>query len=159
MTVANQSLWQSANTLTASDAPNVRLTVPFFGVTSMEASLRFYVEGLGFTMTRHWEPEGRIRWCWLERDNAAVMLQEFWKKGEHGDSPGPPEGPLGQGMSICFICGDAIAIYKEALARGLAPSRPFVGNGMWVTSVVDPDGFRLEFESPTDAPEETVYQD
>lgn len=24
-----------------------------------------YVEGLGFTMTRHWNPEGRIRWCWL----------------------------------------------------------------------------------------------
>ena len=107
MTIANQSLWQSANTLTAPDALNVRLAVPFFGVTNMEASLRFYVDGLGFTMTRHWDPGGRIRWCWLERGNAALMLQEFWKKGEHGDSPGPPEGPLGRGMSICFICASS----------------------------------------------------
>ena len=30
---------------------NVRQAVPFFGVLSMEASLRYYVEGLGFTMT------------------------------------------------------------------------------------------------------------
>jgi hypothetical protein len=28
-----------------------------------------------------------------------------------------------------------------------------------VTSFVDPDGYRLDFESPTDAEEETVYAD
>jgi hypothetical protein len=28
---------------------------------------------------------------------------------------------------------------------------------MWVTGVTDPDGHRLEFESLTDAPEETAY--
>jgi catechol 2,3-dioxygenase-like lactoylglutathione lyase family enzyme len=150
-------MWQAANELTAPDQPNIRYTVPFFGVRDMDASLRFYVDGLGFAMTRHWDPDGRIRWCWLERDNASVMLQEFWNKGEHGDSPGPPEGTLGQGVSICFMCGDAIAIYKDALARGLNPSHPFVGNGLWVTNLVDPDGFRLEFESPTDVPEGTKY--
>jgi lactoylglutathione lyase len=26
---------------------------------------------------------------------------------------------------------------------------------MWVVSLSDPDGYRLEFESPTDVPEET----
>jgi len=29
---------------------NVRQAVPFFGVTNMESSLRFYVDGLGFKM-------------------------------------------------------------------------------------------------------------
>jgi lactoylglutathione lyase len=29
---------------------NVKQAVPFFGVTDMEASLRFYVDGLGFKM-------------------------------------------------------------------------------------------------------------
>ena len=157
MTTTQKSMWEAANELRAADGPNIRYAVPFFGVRDMAASLRFYVDGLGFRMTRHWEPDGRIRWCWLERDNASVMLQEFWKKGEHGDSPGPPEGPLGQGLSICFMCGDAIAVYKDALARGLEPSRPFVGNGLWVTNVIDPDGFRLEFESPTDVAEGTTY--
>jgi hypothetical protein len=27
---------------------NVKQAVPFFGVTNMDASLRFYVDGLGF---------------------------------------------------------------------------------------------------------------
>ena len=61
--------------------PNVRQAVPFFNVKDIEASLRFYVDGLGFTITRRWEPEGRIRWCWLERDQVAVMLQEYRKDG------------------------------------------------------------------------------
>ena len=135
----------------------INQTVPFFGVRDMQASLKFYLDGLGFTMTRSWTPDGRIRWCWLQRDSAALMLQEFWKKGEHGDGPGPPDGPLGAGMSICFMCDDAIALYREFSARGLSPSRPFVGNGLWCTTIVDPEGFRLEFESPTDVPEETVY--
>jgi lactoylglutathione lyase len=28
---------------------------------------------------------------------------------------------------------------------------------MWVTSLFDPDGYRIEFESPTDVPEETEF--
>jgi lactoylglutathione lyase len=104
--------------------------VPFLGVRDIEASLHFYERGLGFTMTRNWAPDGRVRWCWLELGGAALMLQEYWKKGEHGNSPGPPEGPMGQGVSICFMCGDAIAIYREAHARGLQPCRPFVGNNI-----------------------------
>jgi hypothetical protein len=48
-------------------------------------------------------------------------------------------------------------VHHEALARGLEASRPFVGNGLWVTSLTDPDGYRLEFESPADVPEGTEY--
>ena len=47
---------------------NVKQAVPFFSVTNMEASLRFYVDGLGFTMKHSWIPDraednqdGRIR--------------------------------------------------------------------------------------------------
>jgi hypothetical protein len=29
----------------------------------------------------------------------------------------------------------------------------FVGNGLWVTFLSDPDGYKLEFASPTDVPE------
>ncbi|MSV30007.1 MAG: VOC family protein [Bryobacterales bacterium] len=133
---------------------NVRQAVPFFNVTNIEDSLRFYVDGLGFVMTNQWAPEGRIRWCWLELGNTAIMLQEYWR---HGRRAGAPEGVLGQGVSICFMCADALAIYLDLIARGVAAARPYVGNGLWVTSVNDPDGYRLEFESPTDAPEDTVY--
>jgi catechol 2,3-dioxygenase-like lactoylglutathione lyase family enzyme len=135
-------------------APNVRQAVPFFGVTDIEASLRFYLDGLGFALTNQWSPEGRIRWCWLELGEAALMLQEYWRDGKRG---GAPEGPLGQGVSICFWCTDALVVYHELQARGVPARRPFVGNGLWVTSVTDPDGYDLYFESPTEVPEGTEY--
>lgn len=133
-------------------AHNVSQVVPFFGVTDIQASVRWYVEGLGFEMKHQWTPEGQLRWCWLELGGAALMLQEFVRKGHGGRAP---EGKLGQGVSLCFMCQDALAIYHETKARGLKPSRPFVGNALWVTSFTDPDGYRLHFESPTDVPEET----
>ena len=108
--------------------PNVKRAVPFFNVTDIEASLRFYIDGLGFVLTNKWEPEGRVRWCWLQLGDAALMLQEYWRDGHQA---GAPDGPLGQGVAICFM-----------LRR---------------TSVEDADGYRLDFESPTNAPEETIY--
>ena len=136
----------------ASSEPNFRQAVPFFGISNMDESLRFYVDGLGFELKLKWEPEGRIRWCYLENGRAGIMLQEY--------KPGfKPDGKLGLGMSVCFILRDAIAYYHEIKRRGIDAERPFVGNGMWVTGVWDPDGYRLEFESETDVPEETVYED
>jgi lactoylglutathione lyase len=55
-------------------ATNVQQVVPFFMVSNMEASLRFYVEGLGFEMIKHWIDEGKFRWCWLQLGGAALML-------------------------------------------------------------------------------------
>jgi lactoylglutathione lyase len=133
---------------------NVKRAVPLFNVTDIEASLRFYVEGIGFTLADQWAPEGHIRWCWLQLGEAAVMLQEYWRDGHQA---GAPDGPLGQGVSIYFICADALAVYHHLIARGIAETRPCVGNGMWVTSVSDPDGYALYFESETDVPEDSVY--
>ena len=130
---------------------NVKQAVPFFGVTDMQQSLKFYMEGLGFTMKNKWIDEGKLRWCWLELGDAALMLQEFRKEWV-------PESKLGVGVSICFMCEDAIAIYREVTARGVEAKRPFVGNRLWVTDIVDPDGYKLSFESPTDAPEESEWQ-
>jgi len=135
---------------------NLEQAVPFFGVYNIEESVRFYVDGLGFSMTKKWIPEGKLRWCWLERGRVALMLQEFWKEGHHA---GAPDGKLGEGVSICFMCHDALEFYREAISRGIQAQRPFVGNGLWVTSVSDPDGYKLCFESPTDAPEESEYSE
>jgi catechol 2,3-dioxygenase-like lactoylglutathione lyase family enzyme len=135
---------------------NVKQAVPFFLVSNIEASVRYYVDGLGFKMAKQWVDEGKLRWCWLEHGDAALMLQEFWKVGLHANVPAEK---VGVGVSICFICEDALAIYREVVARGIQASRPFVGNGMWVTSLTDPDGYRLDFESYTDVPEETEYSE
>jgi lactoylglutathione lyase len=66
-----------------------------------------------------------------------------------------PEGVLGQGVSLCFQCEDAVALYREFRARGIDAKEPEVGNSMWVTVLSDPDGYKLDFESVTDTPEDT----
>jgi len=135
---------------------NVKQAVPFFMVSSMEASLRYYVEGLGFQMIYRWIDEGKLRWCWLELGGAALMLQEWRKEGHDSWAP---EGKPGQGVSICFQCEDALAIYRQVTSRGIETKRPFVGNHMWVVDMLDPDGYKLSFESRTDVPEETEYSE
>lgn len=131
---------------------NLRQAVPFFAVSDIETSLRFYVNGLGFELTKKWIDEGKLRWCWLQKDAVAIMLQEFRTQGHDAR---PPLNNPGQGVSICFQCNDAIALYREFSSRGVPASEPFVGNNMWVTVLRDPDGYTLDFESCTDAPEDT----
>lgn len=139
---------------------NVKQAVPFFGITNMETSLRFYVDALGFKMKYSWipdraedKPDGRIRWCWLELGDAAIMLQEFLPERR-------PKDPLGTGTSVCFMCQDALALYREFKVRGVATrQRPFVGNHLWVVPVSDPDGYRIDFESPTQTPEDTELEE
>ena len=67
-------------------------------------------------------------------------------------------GPMGNWAKACpwyFICEDALSIYHEVTSRGIDASEPCVGNAMWNFSLSDPDGYRIEFESPTDTPEDT----
>src|SRR3981189_2879495 len=99
--------------------PNVQQAVPFFMVSNIEASLRFYIDGLGFQRTNQWIVDNKIRWCWLHLAGAAMMLQEYRPEKI-------PSNKRGEGVSVCFQCKDALAIYHEALARDLAPRRPFV---------------------------------
>ena len=129
---------------------NVKQVVPFLHVANMETSLHYYIDGLGFTMKNKWVVDGSVRWCWLALGGAPLMLQELAKQG-----PGAPQGKLGEGVSLWFQCEDAIAIYHEVTSRGIEASEPQVGNAMWDTLLLDPDGYRIHFGSPTDTPEET----
>jgi lactoylglutathione lyase len=148
----NQSQEPNMKPEPATQTANVQQAVPFFMVSNMEASLRFYVDGLGYKRTKQWIVDNKIRWCWLELGNTALMLQEYLPTRI-------PTTKRGEGVSVCFQCKDALAIFHEARTRGLKPRTPFVGNNMWVTILTDPDGYKLDFESPTDVPEETVYSD
>lgn len=133
--------------------PQVTEAIPFLTVSDMRRSLAFYQDGLGFEIELVWRPEGEIRWCQIRLGKAALMLQEAMA------GQGPDEAAkAGHGVPIMLMCKDALAAYHLGIEKGLAPEMPFVGNGLWVTSYTDPDGYRLDFESPTDVAEETVYQ-
>jgi lactoylglutathione lyase len=135
----------------ARTSANVKQAVPFFAVSNIDASVRYY-KSLGFAMTKEWIDGGKLQWCWLEHGEAALMLQEFRREGKDSWAA---QGKVGVGVSVCFICEDALALYRTFRSQGIEASRPFVGNGMWVTSLTDPDGYRIDFESLTDVPEET----
>ncbi len=136
---------------------NVTSVVPLLTVSGMERSLAFYVDGLGFAVQNRWEPDGKLRWCWMSLGGASLMLQE-------GVESTPEKlaatGTLGNGVSIWFQCRDALAVYREAEARGIAALRePQVGNSSWEIAFADPDGYRINFSSPTDLPEETLLSE
>jgi lactoylglutathione lyase len=131
---------------------NVKQAVPFFRVFDIKKSMEYYVKGLGFKMTNEWVSDGHIQWCWLQHGDAGLMLQELEKEAVHKN-----DHKLGEGVSIYFICQDALALYLDFLSRGIEASEPFVGNGMWVVALSDPDGYNILFESYTDVAEETTY--
>jgi catechol 2,3-dioxygenase-like lactoylglutathione lyase family enzyme len=135
----------------AKSKANIGEVVPFLRVADMPKSIAFYVDGLGARIVARWEPDGRLRWCRLELGGSSLMLQTF--------GPGLRErGPaieVGLGVSLAFQCADAIALYHDFRSREIDASEPMVGNGLWNTSVTDPDGYVLEFASPTDLAEET----
>lgn len=132
---------------------NIQLAVPFFMVMDMYTSLKFYTEKLGFALINQWIPRDKIEWCWLQRDSVSLMLQEPRNKEKFNGVE------KGTGISICFQCKDALALYDEFKLKGIEMNEPFVGNNMWVVCVNDPDGYRLDFESATDVPEETKYSE
>ncbi len=131
---------------------NVTQVVPFLRVSNMKQSLHFYIENVGFELAKTWEVDGEIRWCWITLGAAALMLQQF---PAEGPDAWLPSGTVGEGIALCFQCRDAFLLYDELSSHSVNPTEPEVGNGMWVTQIVDPDGYRLFFESMTDIPEET----
>src|SRR5271167_3239786 len=98
---------RAKNQMETTGEANVQQAVPFFMVGDIGASMRFYVEGLGFRKTREWINEGKLEWCWLEIGGAALMLQEYREDSEGGRTP---RGKAGEGVSVCFQCKDALAI-------------------------------------------------
>ena len=119
-----------------------RQLVPLLTVTDIERSVAFYVDRLGFQVREKWEPDGRLSWCWLERDAIAVMLQQHCF-----DEDGPAEG-RGRGIILYCICEDADALHADLTQRGLTLPPPQVAfYGMKQLYVDDPDGYHLCFES------------
>jgi lactoylglutathione lyase len=80
---------------------NVKEVLPFLRISSMDRSVRYYVDGLGFAIKHRWDVDGKLRWCSLALSGSTIMLQEFPTTGH--DS-WVPEGKVGVGVSLCFLC-------------------------------------------------------
>ena len=120
---------------------------PVLHVTDVEASLRFYVDRLGFTSPWRYDEDGRARVAQVDRQGCALILADTW-----------PE-KIGKGLMFislnvepatreaAFAAVDALRVELEA--KGVP-----VKEGLWgyrLLVVDDPDGNQLFFNYPSDA--------
>ena len=126
---------------------------PVLHVTNVEASLRFYVDRLGFTSPWRYEEDGRTRVAQAERQGCAVILSDQW--------------PEKAGKGLVFISLNVEPETREAQVAALDALRAeleargvSVHEGSWgyrVLVVDDPDGNQLFFNYPNEgASGETV---
>jgi lactoylglutathione lyase len=132
---------------------NVRQAVPFFHVSNMEGSRHYYVLGLGFRMAKKWIDEGKPRWRWLEIGDAAWMLEEFRTEGHNSWKPSRKVGEARVDLLYVRRCSGDLSPSVGARNR----RNPFIGQGLWVVSFSDPDGYPSRFRKPYGCPEETEY--
>ena len=121
--------------------------VPMLAVADLERTLSFYVDGLGFEKKNEWIKDGKLKWCMLEYPGGAALMAQEYDPGKG------PEGRPGDGISMYVMCSDAVAFYTQISERRIEASEPFIGNGMHVVDLTDPDGYRISFESPADKPD------
>src|SRR5271155_833862 len=119
---------------------------PVLHVTDVEASLRFYVDRLGFTSPWRYDEDGKARVAQVDRQGCALILADTW-----------PE-KIGKGLMFISLnvepatqegAGAALdALRAELEATGVA-----VKEGSWgyrLLVVDDPDGNQLFFNYPND---------
>ena len=117
---------------------------PILHVTDVEASLRFYVDRLGFTSPWRYEEDGRARVAQAERQGCALILSDQW-----------PE-KVGKGLMFISVNLDPeaqIAALDALRAEFEAKGVP-VNDGSWgyrLLVVDDPDGNQLFFNYPREA--------
>jgi catechol 2,3-dioxygenase-like lactoylglutathione lyase family enzyme len=119
---------------------------PIFSVTDVEASLRFYVDHLGFTSPWRFDEGGKVFVAQVERQGCAIILSSQW--------------PAKIGKGLLFISLNVEPPAREAATAALDELRTeFEANGVAVKDgswgyrllvVDDPDGNQLFFNYPND---------
>jgi catechol 2,3-dioxygenase-like lactoylglutathione lyase family enzyme len=115
-------------------------------VTDVEASLRFYVDRLGFTSPWRYEEDGRARVAQAERQGCALILADQW-----------PE-KIGKGLMFISVnveqeTHEAAIAALDALRGELEAKGVSVKEGSWgyrLLVVDDPDGNQLFFPYPNE---------
>jgi catechol 2,3-dioxygenase-like lactoylglutathione lyase family enzyme len=141
---------------------------PELDVESLDRSLAFYTEVLGFTVMFS-RPEEKF--AYLTLGDAHLMLEEAAGPGRRFTTA-PLEHPYGRGVNFQMRVSDVDAIYQRVLTAGSSVPIPLEerwyranerekGNRQFV--VADPDGYLLRFftdlgERATDAGSESTVR-
>jgi catechol 2,3-dioxygenase-like lactoylglutathione lyase family enzyme len=122
--------------------------IPELDCSDLDASLKFYVDLLGFTIL-YMRPEEKF--AFLEREGAQLMIEQIgigrnWLTGELTH-------PFGRGINFQIMVGDVVAlcekvrgghpIFGELEEKWYDRNEESVGNLQFL--VQDPDGYLLRF--------------
>lgn len=121
---------------------------PILNVTDVEASLRFYVNQLGFTSPWRYDEDGRAHVAQVDRQGCALILADTWPK------------KIGKGLIFVSLnvepaTREAAAAALDTLRAELEANGVPVKDGSWgyrLLVVDDPDGNQLLFNYPSDTP-------
>ena len=119
---------------------------PVLHVSDVEASLRFYVDRLGFTCPWRFDENGRAYVAQVDRQGCALILAQTW-----------PE-KIGKGLMFISLnvepaSREAAAAAVDALRAELEAKSVPVKEGSWgyrLLVVDDPDGNQLFFNYPNE---------
>jgi catechol 2,3-dioxygenase-like lactoylglutathione lyase family enzyme len=119
---------------------------PIFSVTDVEASLRFYVDHLGFTSPWRFDEGGKVFVAQVERQGCAIILSSQWP-----DKIG--KGLLFISLNVEPPAREAATAALDELRAELEARGVAVKDGSWgyrLLVVDDPDGNQLFFNYPND---------
>ena len=143
------------------DPPHAPL-VPELDVGDLDASLRFYVGVIGFTVVFQ---RPREHFAYLALERAELMLQDANGPGRRFRTA-HLERPFGRGINLQVAVRDVDGLYATVLAAGFEPVVPIeerwydvdviTPSGRWTMSgatragnrqfvIADPDGYLLRF--------------
>jgi uncharacterized glyoxalase superfamily protein PhnB len=126
---------------------------PIFHVTDVVASLRFYLDQLGFTNPWRYDENGKVFVAQIERQGCAIILSSQW-----------PE-KIGKGLIFISLnveppTHEAATVALDELRAELEAKGAPVKDGSWgyrLLVVDDPDGNQLFFNYPNEtAPSQTA---
>jgi catechol 2,3-dioxygenase-like lactoylglutathione lyase family enzyme len=117
---------------------------PVLHVADVEASLRFYVDRVGFTSPWRYDEDGRAHVAQVDRQGCALILADTW-----------PE-KVGKGLIFISLnvepaTPEVAAAALDALRAELEARGVSVNEGSWgyrLLVVHDPDGNQLFFNYP-----------
>ncbi|HET9742019.1 MAG TPA: glyoxalase superfamily protein [Terriglobales bacterium] len=120
---------------------------PVLHVADVEASLRFYIDRLGFTSAWRYDEEGRAHVAQIDRQGCALILADTW--------------PEKIGKALMFISLNVEPATREsanaaldALRAELEVKGVQVRDGSWgyrLLVIDDPDGNQLFFNYPSES--------
>ena len=116
-----------------------------YTVGDLAKSLRFYVDGMGFTVNSRWEKDGQLMGVMLLAGDCELGLsQDDWAKGT--------DRVKGVGFRVyAETAQDLGKLAKRIRAQGFSADGPKKETwGATTVTATDPDGFVITFHDPMD---------